>query len=196
MIEYQYSTNPKKYYPEYTSSNKKKKTNKKNNNIGIKKNKYNQKMNMNINNKTSKGKVTNHKHHELLESKKKIRKEKRNRNIYISFLFLLIITLAILIVYRNSYADEKFMQLNKKTKQIEEMKKENEQLKLSLQNSMSLNKIEEKAKKIGMQKLDSSKIVKISLPKKDFIEPSEKVTISNKKENILTKIYKSIMRVI
>ena len=193
MIEYQYSTNPKKYYPEYTSNNKKKK----NNNVGVKKNKYSQ--NMNTNNKNSKalkGKVTNYKHNELLESKKKARKEKRNTKIYWAFLFFLIITLAILIVYRNSYADEKFMQLNKKTKQIEEMKKENEQLKLSLQNSMSLNKIEEKAKNIGMQKLDSSKIVKISLPKKDFIEPSEKVTISNKKENIITKIYKSLMRII
>ena len=51
------------------------------------------------------------------------------------------------------------------------LEKENEQLKVNIENSVNLNNIEQAAKeKLGMQKLTNKQAVYVSLPKKDYIE--------------------------
>ena len=64
-------------------------------------------------------------------------------------------------------------------KQISQIKKENEQLEVSIQNSLNLSQIETLAKeKLGMQKLTSKQTIYIDLPKKDYVESgSEEVKI-------------------
>ena len=73
------------------------------------------------------------------------------------------------------------------------IQKENEQLKVNLENSLNLSNIEKMAREIlGMQKLDSSQKVYVSLDKKDYVEPaSEEVVIQE--ENWLTKLLNTLL---
>ena len=63
------------------------------------------------------------------------------------------------------------------------IQKENEQLKVSIENSLNMSNIEKVAKEeLGMVKLTSKQTVYISLPKKDYVESaSEKVVIEEQK---------------
>ena len=74
------------------------------------------------------------------------------------------------------------------------LQKENEQLKVSIENGLNLNNIEKIAKeKLGMQKLTNSQTLYISLPKKDFVESaSEEVVIEKEKsvfEQFVDKLF-------
>ncbi len=64
------------------------------------------------------------------------------------------------------------------------IQKENEQLKVSIENSLNMSNIEKVAKEeLGMVKLTSKQTVYISLPKKDYVESaSEKVVIEEQKK--------------
>ena len=63
------------------------------------------------------------------------------------------------------------------------IQKENEQLRVNLENSLNLSNIEQIAeKRLGMQKLDNSQKVYVSLDKQDYVEPaSEEVVIEEEK---------------
>ena len=63
------------------------------------------------------------------------------------------------------------------------IEKQNEQLKVNLENSLNLSNIEKLAEeKLGMQKLDNSQKVYVSLDKKDYVEAaSEEVKIEEDK---------------
>ena len=74
------------------------------------------------------------------------------------------------------------------------MQKENEQLKVSIENNINLNTIEKQAKeKLGMQKLTNRQTVYVSLPKKDYVESaSEEVVVKQEKswfEKFVDKIF-------
>ena len=73
------------------------------------------------------------------------------------------------------------------------MQKENEQLKVSIENSVNISNIEKVAKEeLGMQKLSGKQTVYVTLPKKDYVESaSEKVVIEKNKtwwEKVADKI--------
>ena len=61
------------------------------------------------------------------------------------------------------------------------LQKENEQLKVSIENSVNISNIEKVAKEeLGMQKLSSKQTVYITLPKKDYVKKAaEKVVIND-----------------
>ena len=72
-----------------------------------------------------------------------------------------------------------------KTK-ISEIQKENDQLEINIQNSLNLNSIEQTAKDmLGMQKLTNKQTIYLSLPKKDYIEPSTEKVILEEKVSII-----------
>ena len=78
-------------------------------------------------------------------------------------------------------------------KQLAALQKENEQLNVSIQNSVNISTIEKVAKEeLGMQKLSSKQTVYITLPKKDYVETAaEKVVINEPQtwwQKITTKI--------
>ena len=78
-------------------------------------------------------------------------------------------------------------------KQLATRQKENEQLNVSIQNSVNISTIEKVAKEeLGMQKLSSKQTVYITLPKKDYVETAaEKVVINEPQtwwQKITTKI--------
>lgn len=165
QARYQYGTSPRKIEPDYDRKNKK---------------------------TSKKGQLKVLK--ELPKQQVKLSKEQRNRQMKMTVtvvgLFLLLLTISC----RNSQIDKKFDQIQDQKKQLATLQKENEQLKVSIENSLNLNNVEKVAKEeLGMQKLSNRQTVYVTLPKKDYVESaSEKVEIEEEKswwEKIADKIF-------
>lgn len=116
-------------------------------------------------------------------------KEQIKTVIYIGLIFASFVVIS----YRNSLINESFNENEKLKSNLAAIQKENEQLKVNLENSLNLSNIEKMAeKKLGMQKLDNSQKVYVSLDKQDYVEPaSEEVVIEEEKnwiEQLLDKL--------
>ena len=125
----------------------------------------------------------------------KISSEQRKRQLKMTVtvvgLFLLLLTISC----RNSQIDRQFDKIQDQKKQLAARQKENEQLNVSIQNSINISNIEKVAKEeLGMQKLTSKQTVYVTLPKKDYVETeSEKVVKTETKtwwQNLADKILK------
>ena len=86
-------------------------------------------------------------------------------------------------LFRNSQISEQFSKIQKLKTEITSLQKENDQLEISIQNSLNLNNIEQAAKELlGMQRLTNKQTVYISIPKKDYVEHrAEEVIIEEEK---------------
>ena len=106
-------------------------------------------------------------------------KEQIKTVIYIGLIFASFVVIS----YRNSLINESFNENEKLKSNLAAIQKENEQLKVNLENSLNLSNIEKMAEKnLGMQKLDNSQKVYVSLDKQDYVEPaSEEVVIGEEK---------------
>lgn len=111
----------------------------------------------------------------------KISTAQRERQTKLTLVVIGIFILLLTISYRNSQINEKFSEVQSLKKELSSTQKENEQLKVSIENSLNLNTIEKMAKeKLGMQKLTNKQTIYVNLSKKDYVEPaSEKVVINN-----------------
>ncbi len=156
--KYQYTTSPKKMEPDYDRRRKK--------------------------NKKQKLKVVE----DVKRQEIKVSKEQRKQHAKITLLIVMMFAILLVISYRNSLINESFSEVQNLKKELASVEKENEQLKVSIENSLNLNYIEQVAKeKLGMQKLSNKDTVYINVPKKDYTESaSEKVVI--KKEDWFNKI--------
>ena len=130
---------------------------------------------------------------ELPRQEVKISKEQRKRQTKMTLIVIAIFALLLTISYRNSQINEKFSQVQTMKKELSALEKENQQLKVNIENSLNLNTIEKLAKeKLGMQKLTNKQTVYVALPKKDYVESaSEEVVIEEEKnwfEQIIEKI--------
>lgn len=133
--------------------------------------------------------------YEEYKKKKKI-KQRDTRTKFFLFIFLgiLLISMPMYIIFKSAESDELFKKVNRLKGQIEEQRKENEQLALNLQNQASLIKIEQDAKyKLGMQKIEPTKIIKVQTNEKDYIETESVSTIKDKEESVIDKIFKFVM---
>lgn len=124
----------------------------------------------------------------------KISKQQKKRQIKMTLLVIAIFATLLTISYRNSQINEEFNQVQKLKKELSAVQKENEQLEVSIQNSVNYNTIEKLAKeKLGMQKLTNKQTVYVTLPKKDYVEAaSEEVVVEEEKnwfEQIIDKIF-------
>ena len=159
--KYQYGTNPRKLEPEYSP--------------------YKQRSS----NKNRKPEVlkTKPKAEIKISRKDKIKTIKRIGLVVAIFIVLLTIS------YINSQINENFSQVQKLKKELSSLEKENEQLKVNIDNSVNLNNIEQAAKeKLGMQKLTNKQSVYVSLPKKDYIETSTEEVRIEENRNWFEKI--------
>lgn len=165
QARYQYGTSPRKIAPDYNRRSKK---------------------------VPKKGQLNIVK--DLPKQQIKVSKEQRSRQIKMTItvvgLFLLLLTISC----RNSQIDKQFNQIQDQKKQLAALQKENEQLKVNIENSLNLNNIEKVAKEeLGMQKLSNKQTVYVTLPKKDYVESaSEKVVIGEEKswwKEIAEKIF-------
>ena len=162
--DYQYETSPRKLEPEYKPSKSKKKSNAK-----AKKNAVNTK------------------------NKKQAEKEKAREARKVRFLIALnciaILGALFAVIWRNSLITQSFAQMQNLKSEISEIQKENDQLEISIQNSLNSNNIEQAAKELlGMQKLTNRQTVYISLSKKDYVEPSTEEIVIEESQSFWKEI--------
>ena len=154
--KYQYETSPRKLEPEYTPI----------------KNPYKS--------KKSTAKKTNSKKEK--QKLKEIKQKKRRAINYLTVGFLVLFA----ICYRNSKIDENFAKLQALKEEFSEVKKQNVQLEVSIENGLNLNNLEQEAKEqLGMQKLNPKQTIYVTLPKTDYIEPAaEEVIIEEQNSGV------------
>ena len=170
---YQYETSPRKLQPEYEP----------------RKNPYKKKKSS-LATKPKTSKKTN---------KDKARKTKKNTKYNYKPIFYIAVAFAMLftISYRNSLINESYNEKEKIKSNLSAVQKENEQLRVSIENSLNLNSIEKVAQEqLGMQKLDNSQKIYVDLQKQDYVEPaSEEVVIEENSswfDNVIEKLKQSI----
>ena len=125
----------------------------------------------------------------------KVSKEQRKRQmkttVIVAGLFLLLLTISC----RNSQIDKEFNKIQNQKKELASIQKENEQLKVNIENSLNLNNIEKVAKEeLGMQKLTNKQIVYVSLPKKDCVESATEKVVVEKEQNWLEKLFSKFFK--
>ena len=85
--------------------------------------------------------------------------------------------------------NEQFSELKASEKQLSSLQKENEQLRVTIENNLNLSKIEQMAKdQSGMQKATKDQTRYIKLPKRDYIELASEQIVMNKDKNVLKSI--------
>lgn len=165
---YQYETSPRKLQPEY-KPNKDRNRNKKNNN-----NKSVQTSNNSNKNKSTK------------RVNQKLRAVK-----YLTIGFFILFAIS----YRNSVINENFKQKEQLKRELSAIQKTNEQLQVSIENSLNLNNVEKSAKeKLGMQKPTNSQKVYVSLPKKDYIRPATEEVVVEEEKSWFEKLIKGFTK--
>ena len=169
QARYEYGTSPRKLEPEYKREKKQSQ------------NKNNRKLKV----------VEPVKRQEIKVSKQ----EKKKRLKLISIIAVMFIVL-LTISYRNSQINESFNEIQNLKKDLAALEKENEQLKVNIENSLNLNNIEQAAKeKLGMQKLNNKQTVYVTLPKKDYVESATEEVIIEEETNwfqkFVNKLFKS-----
>lgn len=125
----------------------------------------------------------------------KISKQQKKKQIKLTLLVVGIFIILLTISYRNSQINEKFNHVQKLKRELSSLQKENEQLKVSIENSVNINTVEKLAKeKLGMQKLTNKQIVYITLPKKDYVESASEEVIDKEEKNWFEKIIDKILK--
>ena len=119
----------------------------------------------------------------------KLSKAQRKRRIKLGLIVAAIFLLLLTISYRNSQINEKFSEVQTLKRQLSALEKENEQLKVNIENAVNLNNIEKQAKeKLGMQKLTNKQTLYVNLPKKDYVEAAGEEVVLEKEKSWLDKI--------
>ena len=150
---YQYETSPRKLQPQTNPRTRKKVT-------------------TNTKNKS------NNKNTKKISNKQKRNKKNKVRAVfYVTLGFIILFTIS----YRNSLITESFNEKESLKKELNSLKKTNEQLQVGIENALNLNTIEQEAKeRSGMQKLTNSQKVYVNLEKKDYVQSAtEEVVIED-----------------
>lgn len=160
---YQYETSPRKLQPEYNPPQKEK----------LKK--QNQKQ------------IADY---QVKKQKKKMQKKKKVKCVLgIAVVFAVLFAVS----YRNAQISESYTKLKNQEKELSMLQKENNQLKVAIENNLNLGDLEQKAKEqLGMQKATTKQTRYVNLPKKDYVEvASEQINLNNN-ENILERVYQFV----
>lgn len=124
----------------------------------------------------------------------KVSKEQRKKQVKVTLWVVGIFIILLTISYRNSKINEKFNDVQNLKKELATVQKENEQLKVGIENSLNLNNIEKIAKeKLGMQKLTTNQTIYITLPKKDYVESASEEVIIEKDKSWFEEIIDNIL---
>ena len=128
------------------------------------------------------------------QNTKKPSKQQKNKYnykpvVYIGLAFVMLFTIS----YRYSLINEEYNSKENIKSKVSAVQKENEQLKVSIENSLNLSSIEKAAQdKLGMQKLTNDQKIYISLPKKDYVQSSTDNTATTTEKSWLEKIIEKI----
>lgn len=163
---YQYGTSPRKLEPEYNPARKRK----------------------TVQREVPKQVTKNVQRQEV---KRSVEEKKKNMRHAVTVLALFIVLFTI--SYRNSLINESFKEVQSLKGDLASIKKENEQLQVSIENGLNLNNLEQEAKeRLGMQKLTNKQTEYIALPKKDYVESVTEEIKIEKDESFIEKIINKI----
>ena len=163
---YQYGTSPRKLEPEYNPSRKRK----------------------SIQRETNK-EITK----TIQRQDVKLSNEQKRKNMKHAVTVLALFIVLFTISYRNSLINENFKEVQTLKEDLASIKKENEQLQVSIENGLNLNNLEQEAKeRLGMQKLTNKQTEYISLPKKDYVESATEEIKIETDESFIEKIFNKI----
>lgn len=167
---YQYETSPKKLQPEYKPNTNKKKTKSSN----INKKEVNNKNKKSISNKQKKNKIN-----------------KAKAVFYVTIGFIILFTIS----YRNSLITENFNEKENLKRELNSLKKTNEQLQVGIENALNLNTIEQQAKeRSGMQKLTNEQKIYVNLDKKDYVQSATEEVIIEDNTSWFEKLLQGFTR--
>lgn len=109
---------------------------------------------------------------------------------------LIVFSAVLTMSYRNSQIDESFSKTEELKEKYMEIEKENDQMKVDIENSLNYNNVEQQAKELlGMQKLSNKQTVYVNLPKKDYIQPATETVVIEKNDGFINTVinkFKSI----
>ena len=173
---YQYDTNPRKIKPEYERDRKR-----------VQK-KHPVKKKATTAKTKPKATIDNKKEQQAkLEIKSKI---------FLVIKCFIMFAILFLIIFRNSQINEAFATIQNLKANMTNIQKENDQLEVSIQNSININNIEQAAKeKLGMQKRTNKQTRYINLSKKDYVEPKSEKIIFEEDSNWWTNIIENIKNI-
>jgi cell division protein FtsL len=109
----------------------------------------------------------------------------------VAFCILAILAL-FAILYQYANISQTFHEIQKKKSQIAAIQKENEQIESEIQSGLNMEKVEQKARALGMQKLDASQTRYVSLNKQDYVYSGLSQNNVNDDKGFFTKIIDSI----
>ena len=105
--------------------------------------------------------------------------------LYVGMGFVTLFTIS----YRNTLINESFAEVKSLKSDLAVIEKENEQLKVSIENSLNFKNIEKAAKeKLGMQKMSSKQTIYVNLPRQDYIEPATEEVVIENTPNLIDKV--------
>ncbi|MBR2708701.1 MAG: hypothetical protein IKG14_06520 [Clostridia bacterium] len=128
------------------------------------------------------------------ENHSKAKEMKKNiaRIIYLIIGFSILLTIS----YRYALINTSFSEKEKLKSQLLEIQKQNQQLKVSIEQGMNINTIEQQAKeRLGMQKLDNNQKVYINLDKSDYVESSVPNQEKGEVESWWSKLLKDLFNI-
>ena len=122
-----------------------------------------------------------------------IAQKKKQKKLMICAILAFIVLLAI--SYQNSQISIRFGEMQNQKKELATLQKENEQLKINIENNLNMGNIEKEAKEqLGMEKLTNKQTVYVTLPKKDYVEAANEKIVVEEKTNIFEKITNWILQ--
>lgn len=109
---------------------------------------------------------------------------------------LIVFSAVLTMSYRNSQIDESFSKTEELKEKYMAIEKENDQMKVDIENGLNYNNVEQQAKELlGMQKLSNKQTVYVNLPKKDYIQPATETVVIEKNDGFINTVinkFKSI----
>ena len=103
-------------------------------------------------------------HSRVQETRKNLK-----RILYIGIAFIILFVIS----YRYAVINIQFEEKESLKSELADIQKQNQQLKVNIEQGMNINTVEQQAKeRLGMQKMDNSQKVYINLDKSDYVESS------------------------
>ena len=146
-----------------------------------------------IPNRRKKSKNTVHNEEELRRKIRNAQAIQSKRNVKhileIGLAFVVLLTIS----YRYALINSRFPEKESLKSTLSNIQKQNAQLRVSIEQGMNINNIEQAAKeKLGMQKLDNNQKVYINLQKKDYVETTVQNTKPEETESWWQKLLKTL----
>lgn len=135
------------------------------------------------------------KRQKVKEEQAKIKRESK-RNVKVITGLCIFFAVFSIIGYRVFLINNSLKEKENLKVQLAEIKKQNEQLQVTIEQQMNLNTIEQEAKeKLGMRKLDNNQKVYVNLNKEDYTQSSDTTETESKNETWWSKLLKDLFNI-